>query len=129
MWSPYYDGFEIRSSANYDQEAGTEKVKAILDALPELTCTEPMRYKNAEGSPPLDLRLIKSHNGNYHAFPDTWHDTFNMIEIECAKRESNSDPIAQLALMIKIAKMLGWELIKEEDDFSDEEDIVIWKPL
>jgi hypothetical protein len=128
MWSPYYDGFIIRASAGYDQVADTQKVKSMLDALPELKPVELMRYKNADGYPPLDLLLVKSRNGNYAHCSDTWHDAFNMIQIECAKKESLSGPTAQRAFLIKIAQLLGWELIQEDDDDSDEEDILIWKP-
>src|SRR4051812_39081544 len=122
MWSTYYDYYEIRASGSYSLTFDTKQMQAVLDAMPELERVGLMNYKNADGFPWIDLVLAKGQNGNFHCFEDTWHDEFNMIPVVCSKIEGGKVPATQIDFLIKIAETLGWELINEENDFSEEED-------
>lgn len=128
MWSTYYDYYEVRSSGSYDLTADTKQVQAALDAMPELERVGLMNYKNATGYSWIDLVLVKGQNGNFSCSNNTWHDDFNMIPIVCSKSDKGSVPVSQTAFLIKIAAMLNWELVNEEND-AGQENIVLWNPL
>ncbi|MBO2011533.1 hypothetical protein [Hymenobacter negativus] len=101
----------------------------LLDTLPEIERVGLMNYKNVNGFPWIDLTLAKGQAGNFHCFDNTWHEEFNLISVVCSKTENEAVPAAQIIFLIELAKKLGWELVKEENDSSEETDIVIWKPL
>ena len=127
MWSNYHDYYEIRASASYILDAETKQIQTLLDAMPELERIGLMNYKNAPRYPWIDLALAKGHNGAFNFSSDTWHDTFNMIPIVCSKSSAGMVPAAQIDFLIRVAKVLNWELINEEND-AGQENIVLWKP-
>ena len=128
MWSTYYDYYEIRSSGSYGLTADTKQMQAVLDAMPELERVGLMNYKNAMGYSWIDLVLAKGQNGNLSCSNDTWHDEFNMIPIVCSKSAEGSVPASQITFLVKVAAMLNWELVNEENN-AGQENIVLWKPL
>ena len=128
MWSNYYDYYEIRASESYSITADTKQMQTVLDTMPELERIGLMNYKNAAGYSWVDLVLAKGEKDSFNCSNDTWHDEFNMIPIVCSKSEKGSVPAFQITFLIKIAAMLNWELINEEND-GGQENIVLWKPL
>lgn len=127
MWSDRYGYYEIRATADYGATANTVATKAVLDKMPELAPDGLMRYKNADGSPWVNLILAMGNQGNFNCFADTQHDEFNMIPIVCFKSEDDRVPAQQLGFFITLAKALSWELIEEEND-EGQKDVIIWKP-
>ncbi|GAB3834958.1 hypothetical protein [Hymenobacter jeollabukensis] len=127
MWSDRYSYYEIRASATYSATADTKQIRNVLDALPELQRTGTVSYVNAIGFPWLELSLVTGKDGNFHVFTDTWTEQFNMIPIVCAKSDQGHVPASQLSFLVKLAQLLNWELIWEEDEDGNE-DVILWRP-
>jgi hypothetical protein len=127
MWSHLYGYYEIRGAADYSISVDTEITLAMLDGFSELKRTGLISYENAIGYPWIYLSLVKSRKGNYSVGPETWDSEFNMIPIVCIKSEDGKVPVAQVELLIRIAKILNWELIDEETDESDEK-VILYSP-
>lgn len=103
-------------------------MQIVLDAVPELKRVGLMNYKNAVGYPWVDLVLAKTQSGNFSCSNDTWHDEFNAIPIVCSKAVKGYVPVSQIALLVKLALMLKWELINEEDD-AGQENVIMCQPI
>ncbi|WP_133271892.1 hypothetical protein [Hymenobacter radiodurans] len=127
MWSNWYKYYEIRSSPTYNSTADTKAIRSVLDSLPELERVGLVNYKNAVGYPWIDLALVKGNNGSFSCSNDTWSDEFNMMSITCSKSEDGKVPDYQVDFLIRLASILNWELIEDENE-EDEENIVLWKP-
>ena len=128
MWSHLYGYYEIRGSADYSISADTEDMRTILADFPELKRVGLMSYENALGYPWISLCLAKSSKGSYSVSPETWNTEFNTIPVVCSKSDSGKVPAAQLDLLLRIAALLNWELLEEEND-EGEEDVVLYAPV
>jgi hypothetical protein len=84
-------------------------------------------YENAIGYPWISLSLVKSRKGNYSVSSETWNREFNMIPVVCSKSDNGKVPVAQVDVLIRIARILNWELIDEETDESDEK-VILYSP-
>jgi hypothetical protein len=102
-------------------------MQVVLDTMPDLERIGLMNYRNATGFPWMDLVLARAQAGSFSCSNDTWHDGFNLISVVCSKSEIGSVSTTQIALLVKLAKMLNWELINEEND-AGQENVIIWKP-
>jgi hypothetical protein len=126
MWSHLYGYYEIRGAVDYSIVADTESMLAILDGFSELKRTGLISYENAIGYPWISLSLVKSRKGNYSVSSETWDREFNMIPIVCSKSENGKVPVAQVELLVRIAEILNWELIDEEDE--NDEQVILYSP-
>jgi hypothetical protein len=127
MWSNHYDYYRISASANQRLTADTKQIQVVLDAMPDLERIGLMSYRNAMGFPWIDLVLAKAQDGSFSCSNDTWHDEFNLISIVCSKTETGSVSNTQIAFLVRLAQMLNWELINEEND-AGQKNVIIWKP-
>jgi hypothetical protein len=127
MWSHIYGYYEIRGAADYSVSSDTEEMRAILAGFPELKQAGLISYENAINYPWISLSLVKSNKGNYAVSADTWNREFNMIPIVCSKSDNGRVPVTQVSLLIKIAEILNWELIDEEEDESDTK-VILYSP-
>ncbi|UOR05676.1 hypothetical protein MUN82_00920 [Hymenobacter aerilatus] len=127
MWSDVIDYYEIRSAGPYVGTAKTEVIKAQFDKLPEIQRQGLIEYKGIGNYIGISFCLIKGNNGNYALDHDTWTEEFNMIPIICAKSENGKTPQYHISFLIRLARILNWELINEEND-AGEENVILWQP-
>ena len=61
--------------------------------------------------------------------PDRNHSNhFNIIPVVCSKLINGCVPASQLDFLVRLAQLLNWELIDEENE-QGEENVVLWSPL
>lgn len=127
MWSNIYDYYELRLSISYSLSTNTKKVVAQLTAQAELEQIGLLMFRNQIGYPWIDLCVVNTTTGNFHCSLDTWTDECNTIPIVCAKSEAGAIPEMQLAFLLRLAQVVGWYLIHEENE-EGQEDIILWSP-
>lgn len=127
MWSNIYDYYELRLTLAYETTVGTNRINAVLANQAELKRKGLLIFHNATGYPWIDLCVVNSKNGNFCCNKDTWVDNCNLIPIVCAKAENGQIPVEQLTFLLKLARLLNWYLIQEENE-SEEENVILWSP-
>lgn len=128
MWSPYYYYFFIRSDEQYSRSTDTSELSSFIIRDLGLVQEDPVSFNASESLPWLRLTLVRADpkSGNYgRTCHDPWPEKVNLVSLVGSKRSGDRE--SYVALLTRIAELLQWELIEEEDD-DENEDVVVWSP-
>ncbi len=132
MYSPYFFCFYLRFDAGLSQRTDVDRIKDYLKQVDQLREVDRITYESVDTFPGIRLILLHAITYSSWAGNDSIN-TCNLIYIEGAKFV-NSEPEAlpasharYVALLKKIADLLGWEVVEDETE-DGIEDLVRYKP-
>ena len=100
----------VRPDRRYSRCTATEAVIEHLRPLPGLVQTGPQEFRNAPGSPWVDIVLARADGGGSYVVDRAPEPAVNVVELICG--DGNDRWYESLAE--GIASFLGWEVVEED---------------